>query len=380
MKRFLSVLTALTLPALLSALCTACGLPEAGGDITAEDPAPQLTDMLPEDTFPDETDDFPLTDDFPPDDDPLPEETLPAETLPSAEDYNIRLADWANIQWTQYQSPYFTLTIPSDWTVEWNGNAEALTWQARAADGSMLGVANTDHLTAPKSGQIANLLGMSFYLENGTVQELFSKLFAETTDYFTVQNSCVPANKDMLQSLRRDKKIWDYQSLYAVFAENGVEGEGIYSAVIMEAPDLILTGGYNYAMWEINGIFMEYAPRGELVNWQPTLAQVAQSFTYTDYYWQELMERLGTSTSPISTSSDTDPVMEAFEERSREDTILQEKRSDMIGEYERVYDNDSGNIYRAYNGFLDDLGPDQKQYTPITDSQYADGYVGWIEK
>ena len=54
--------------------------------------------------------------------------------------------------------------------------------------------------------------------------------------------------------------------------------------------------------------------------------------------------------------------------------------SDMIGEYERVYDNETGNIYRAYDGFLDDIGSDQTRYSAITDSQYAEGYVGWIDK
>ncbi len=61
------------------------------------------------------------------------------------------------------------------------------------------------------------------------------------------------------------------------------------------------------------------------------------------------------------------------------DTIIQEKRSDMLEEYERVYDNETGSIYRAYNGFLDDIG-DQSRYTPITDSQYTEGYDGWIDK
>ncbi len=148
----------------------------------------------------------------------------------------------------------------------------------------------------------------------------------------------------------------------------------------MEAPDLILAGGYNYAMWEINGIFTEFAPLGELINWQPVLSQIAQSFTYTDYYWQELMSRIGSSVSPLSPSSDTDSVVKAFEDRMTEDTIIQEKRSDMIGEYERVYDTENEKIYRAYAGFLEDIGTGHQKYIPITDSQYADGFAGWIEK
>ena len=54
--------------------------------------------------------------------------------------------------------------------------------------------------------------------------------------------------------------------------------------------------------------------------------------------------------------------------------------ADMIGEYERVVDNETGDIYRAYNGFLDDIGSEQTRYSQITDSQYAEGFVGWIDR
>ncbi len=299
--------------------------------------------------------------------------TAPAE-------YSIRLAEWENVQWEKYKSPYFTIEIPKGWKVSWDGNAEHLMWQASDPGNSMIGLYNIDHLSAAKSRQMSYYLGLGMYLEEGSVPEFFEKMYADTTDYFTVKNSCVPADRAAIQSLRRDKAIWDYQSLYAVFAENGVMGEGIYSAVIMEAPDIILAGGYNYAMWEINGVFAEFAPLGELVNWQPVLSHIMQSFNYTDYYIREWRMRLGIGGQPSSPANDTGSVLEAFEERSRRDTILQEKRSDMIGEYERVYDNDTQNIYRAYSGFMDDIGTDQTRFTPITDSQYAEGYAGWIDR
>lgn len=364
-------------------LCTGCSNPaDSPADTAAGSTESTSAPASAQSTEPTETEETDSTDTTAPDEstEDVWEGETTANLIPPSPGYTVRNAAWTDVQWTQYQCAYFTLKVPEGWNVQWKGNSEALVWQAQAGDGTVLGLSNTDHLTAAKSKQVSELLQQSFYLEKGTVEELFGKMFANTTDYFTVQNSCVPANKDMLQSLRRDKAIWDYRSLYAIFSENGVEGEGIYSAVIMEAPDLILTGGYNYAMWEINGIFTEYAPRGELVNWQPVLREIAQSFTYTDYYWQEMMQRIGSRQEPVSNTNDTDPVMEAFEERMTEDTILQEKRSDMIGEYERVYDNDTGNIYRAYDGFLDDLGSDQTRWSPITDSQYAEGYVGWIDK
>lgn len=91
--------------------------------------------------------------------------------------------------------------------------------------------------------------------------------------------------------------------------------------------------------------------------------------------------RLGIGGQPSSPpTNDSNSVLEAFEERSSRDTILQEKRSDMIGDYERVYDNDTQSIYRTYSSFMDDIGTDQTHFTPITDSQYTEGYAGWIDR
>ncbi len=298
-------------------------------------------------------------------------------TPPTARAVSVRPAAWADIEWEDYSNQYFTLKKPKGWEIKWGGNAQKLEWMVTNPD-LFVGMYNLDHNYACKDPYMMQTLGINMYLQYGTVQEYFETLYSNTTDRFTVENSIVPANKDQLQAMRPTTPIRDYQSLYATFSENGVEGEGVYSAVIMESRDVIY-GGRNYGLWEINCTFTEWTPLGELVNWQPIFDQIAKSFAYTDYYVQEWIAVLGYGSPDSSTINDTDPVLEAFEERSKADTILQEKRSDMIGEYERVYDNDTGNIYRAYNGFLDDMG-DQSRYIPITDNQYAEGFVGWIDK
>lgn len=299
------------------------------------------------------------------------------EEYPTAAEVSVRPAEWAAVEWEPYSCAYFTLYIPSGWQVQWDGNAQNLWWTVTNPDGT-LGVHNLDHDYAAKDPAMTQTLGFQKALYNATVQGYFEMIYEDSTDYFTVQNSCVPDNYDLIQS-SSNKTISDYRALYATFKNSTVgEGEGIYSAILVESNDIYIRGS-NYANWEIDAIFTQWASLGQLVNWQPVLNQIAQSFTYTDYYIQEWQSWLNTSVTPSSSTSDTDPVMEAFEERSKSDTIIQEKRSDMIGEYERVYDNDTGEIYRAYNGFLDDIG-DQNRYTPITDSQYADGYVGWIDK
>ena len=302
--------------------------------------------------------------------------TAPAEQ--PFTDYKVTPAEWANVEWEKYENVYFTLTIPKGWQVEWQGNAQQLYWRVTNPDGD-IGLSNLDHRYAAKDIRYMQMGGSDMYLAEGTVREFFETVYSNSTEYFTVKNSTVPDNKEQLQAIRPYTPIRDYQSMYAVFKENGREGEGIYSAVVMESRD-VWAGGMNYGMWEINCIFTEWTPLGALVNWQPVLSTVAQSFQYTDYYIQEWRSVLGTNASPEGQTNIGDSVLEAFEERSTADTILQEKRSDMIGEYERVVDNESGDIYRAYNGFLDDIGSEQTRYTPITDDQYAEGFVGWIDK
>ena len=292
-----------------------------------------------------------------------------------AVDFTVKPAEWASVEWEQYSSPYFTLTIPKGWEVQWKGNAQQLYWYI-SKPGVLLGMSNLDHRYAAKDYRLCQMGITDLYLSNATVDEFFSTIYANTTDYFTVKNACVPSNYAQLQALRPNDPIKDYRSLWAEFSENGQEGEGVYSAVVMNSKD-VWSAGMNYGMWEINCIVTQWAPRGEFVNWYPVLHKIAQSFSYTQYYVQEWRSVLGTTLTPDSSGNDS--VVEAFEERSTADTILQEKRSDMIGEYERVVDNETGNIYRAWNGFLEDIG-EQNRYSAITESQYADGYVGWIEK
>lgn len=303
--------------------------------------------------------------------------TNAAETEAPAREVSVRPAEWVSVQWQPYSCAYFTLSVPVGWQVQWDGNAQKLWWRVTNPEGDV-GIYNLDHDYAAKDPAMTQTLGFQKPLNDASVQGYFEMIYEDSSDYFTVQNSLVPANYNVLQS-STNKKIWDYKALYATFKDSTVgEGEGVYSAVMFDHDDIIIRGA-NYANWEIDAILSQWAPLGQFVNWSGVLAQIAQSFAYTDYYVQEWQGWLNTSVTPTSSTSDTDPVMQAFEERSKSDTVIQEKRSDMIGEYERVYDNETGNIYRAYNGFLDDIG-DQNRYTPITDNQYADGYVGWIDK
>ena len=58
--------------------------------------------------------------------------------------------------------------------------------------------------------------------------------------------------------------------------------------------------------------------------------------------------------------------------------IISQKQSDATLVYERVYDTETGEIYKAYNGFTDDYSGDR--YKTITDNMYTSPISGYIEK
>ncbi len=71
-------------------------------------------------------------------------------------------------------------------------------------------------------------------------------------------------------------------------------------------------------------------------------------------------------------------IMDSWNKRSASYDIMSQKQSDAILGYERVYNTDTGEIYKAYNGFTDDY--DGNEYKSITDDMYTKGISGYIEK
>lgn len=74
-----------------------------------------------------------------------------------------------------------------------------------------------------------------------------------------------------------------------------------------------------------------------------------------------------------------DSFMSSWERRNRSQAIMSQKQSDATLGYERVYDIETGEIYKATNGFTDVY--DGKRYQPVTDdNMYAESISGYIEK
>ena len=125
------------------------------------------------------------------------------------------------------------------------------------------------------------------------------------------------------------------------------------------------------------------APKDELIEWEDTLNTVASSLEFTDTFMsgfnmqQDAVMQNFQNVRSICNQI-TAGIMDSWEKRSKTYDIMSQKQSDATLGYERVYDIDTGDIYKAYNGFTDDYDGDR--YKTITDDMYTEKPSGYIEK
>ena len=74
----------------------------------------------------------------------------------------------------------------------------------------------------------------------------------------------------------------------------------------------------------------------------------------------------------------SDMIMDSWNKRNNSYDIISQKQSDSTLGYERVYDTETNEVYKAYNGFTDEYSGNR--YKPITDDMYTVSISGYIEK
>lgn len=131
-----------------------------------------------------------------------------------------------------------------------------------------------------------------------------------------------------------------------------------------------------------NIIFMT-APESEFINWQPILDHCLSTIEFSDTFISGFNKEESTLVSTIQANQKvydqiSDMIMDSWEQRNNSYDIISQKQSDATLGYERVYDTETGDIYKAYNGFTDDYKGDR--YQAITDDMYTSAISGYIEK
>ena len=133
----------------------------------------------------------------------------------------------------------------------------------------------------------------------------------------------------------------------------------------------------------VYNIIMMTAPDEEFNDWRPILDYCLSTIQFSDKFINGFNSEESTLVSTIQANQKvydeiSDMIMDSWEKRNNSYDIISQKQSDATLGYERVYDTETGDVYKAYNGFTDDYSGDR--YKAITDDMYTNTISGYIEK
>lgn len=167
--------------------------------------------------------------------------------------------------------------------------------------------------------------------------------------------------------------------------------QGLFTATVMSIGEYYI----NTDIWNLfsdkvdvsplnvyNIIFMA-TPDAEFNNWQEVLDHCISTITFSDQFISSFNQEEASLVETIQANQRiydqiSDMIMDSWEKRNNSYDIISQKQSDATLGYERVYDTETGDIYKAYNGFTDDYSGER--YKTITDDMYTAPISGYIEK
>ena len=126
------------------------------------------------------------------------------------------------------------------------------------------------------------------------------------------------------------------------------------------------------------------AAKDRFIEWESVLSECMKTLEYSDSFVkatnQASNEKVALAADISRNMNETmNGITDSWEKRNKSRDIISQKQSDATLGYERVYDSETGRIYKATNGFTDAY--DGKRYKPVTDDDmYAQPISGYIER
>ena len=323
------------------------------------------------------------------------------------------------VQTEKYETADFSMTIPKGWQVTYGGTN--IYHSIRVFDPSeprnqMFVLLKTDVLLHSQAGKDAwrqnyalgnsqaYLFTKAAVLENPSTEGFF-RIFPQYAafageaepDYFGYEfpqfNQFTVTERYPSASPLKTSALGDEQ-LRATFTDNaGNEGEGLFAADVVDFGSFSISGGnlVGYQLQEVDGgYYMAYnilaitSVKDAFIEWESVLTDCMKTLQYSESFIsatnQASNEKVAL-TQQISQNFNAtmDGFMASWESRNKSQDILSQKQSDATLGYERVVDTETGEIYKATNGFTDVY--DGKRYQPVTDDNlYAQPISGYIER
>jgi len=323
----------------------------------------------------------------------------PPRLLHPQKTLRIKPSEVSRIAYVKYRDPsgYFSMNIPRGWMVrpglKPSGKIDLISYAITVFD--------------PKCPErelyfcLNNAIGLqsqearNWYIRSYGPASYFAKMPVlprlSTAGYFAAMGpSCGYGQYKIIESLGKSPLGGEIVVAESVSASRR-RVQGLYHAVVIPTHQPVQRNPFNIAAGQVDvGVVTEYsilsetAPSEEFVDWQPVLDRCFASIVFTEAFnsqrreaWRRLM---GTSKYIMQTAdSIRGMIMDSYRRRNATYDVLSQKRSDATLGYERVQDTETGEYYRAENGFTDWY--DGTRYRPATDNAAylapVSGYINW---
>jgi hypothetical protein len=217
------------------------------------------------------------------------------------------------------------------------------------------------------------------YYFNTVKSEATATMLPEIYDFELLEK--LPASSAFSEESLDDSILHGYFKT----ADGGAEGEcvGFASIVDLFGNSVATIYGVDVSYYNVYNFTAITGVKDEFVNYEQTLFRSFASLKIKQEFISKMLSNSEASFEQMqqinaSISASYDNYNSAWLARSQAGDIARQKQSDATLGYERVYDTETGEIYKAYNGFTDEYTG--QRYRAVTDDMYSQGWDGYIEK
>ena len=326
------------------------------------------------------------------------------------EKVKIKKSEVSNLTLEEYSNDAFSMKKPKGWTVETGGSG--IYYAIRVYDQLdnrnqiflMIKVQPLLKSDASKSfwqnyynmsgnNSQYKLFAEAVVLDNPTTEgfykkfnEIFSYVKSIDTSFSTINFPTINNfnkieefdSQASMKSVALDSKV-----LRATYTDqNNKEAEGMFLASVVNFGDYNM-GGVDTLYYMVYDIMTITSAKDNFIEYKDILLESINSIEFNSSYVQKTIDDGNAQTKQslqlsASIQKSFDSYMSAWENRNKTYDIMSQKQSDATLGYERVYDTENGEIYKAYNGFTDDYSG--TRYKEITYDMYTEKTSGYIEK
>ncbi|MGN1405092.1 MAG: hypothetical protein ACI4WM_02375 [Erysipelotrichaceae bacterium] len=314
-----------------------------------------------------------------------------SKSEPDEMDYSFVASEASEIEFEQFDNGLMSMMIPSGWEVIVHPNADLVhyTFEVVNPDNRnyliYFGMKAEGSLASENEREwYASLYPRSPYSIYPAVDpqntEGFYRIFSQANMIGgeTVGDFVFPRINDFYVMDYLGTTVTGGDIVRASFKNiDNEEMEGIFTA----SPKLVSL--YYVNAVNVYNIIFFTAPKDELINWVDILNYCVGTITFSDdftnafYGMQDSILQSAAAISQINAQTSA-IITEGWANRQTSYDIISQKQSDATLGFDRVLDENTGDIYRAYNGFLDEYGDDG--FVAVSDDMYLLPVSGDIVK